>query len=263
MHSAELVPKALWTIGLLPTAEYSLPSVLKHIMEPLRLAKTAGSGMHQDTAAAAAALVRGAFQHAELRIQTAFRGKTESSTSFVDSSLRARTVFDDKVARLHDVARLMRDFKETVNSISPAKTPGDKGTPKLRSAKRRLADSAGDDVEEPGSRRIIERGSDGDLFSFSAQGDTYSRKAIQAGLIEKGNKGGCELYAVANGPPPLKERWCRCGKTSWKHKTTLSSAEQKKHCVIVETQGPSSEGKDKADKRPRKGFQRRSAGASQ
>ena len=268
LHSAELVPKALWTIGLLPTAEYSLPSVLKHIMEPLRLAKTAGTGMHQDTAAAAAAFIRGAFQHAELRIQTAFRGKTESSTSFVDSSLRARTVFDDKVARLHDVARLMRDFKETVSSISPAKTP-DKGTPKLRSAKRRLADLAGDDVEEPGSRRIVERGGDGDLFSFSAQGDTYSRKAIQAGLVEKGNKGGCELYAVANGPPHLKERWCRCGKNSWKHKTVLSSADQKKHCVIVETQkqsgetGSSSESKDKADKRPRKGFQRRSAGASQ
>ena len=49
----------------------------------------------------------------------------------------------------------------------------------------------------------------------------------------------------------------------------LSSADQKKHCVIAETQkpfdesGPSSEGKDKADKRPRKGFQRRSGGASQ
>ena len=264
---AELVPKALWSIGLLPKAEYSLPSVLKHIEEPLRVSRTAGDAMHQDTAIAAAAYLRGAFQHASLRIQTAFRGKTESSTSFVDGSLRARTTFDEKLSRLHDVARLLRDFKQTVTSLSPAKPSGDKGTPKLRNGKRRVDLVSEDAEEEPGSRHghIVERGGGGDFFGFSAVGSAYSRKAIQAGLVDKGNKGGCEVYAVAHGAPHLKERWCLCGKNSWKHKIALSAADQKKYSVVVDQQkladepGSSGAGKDKR----RKGFQRRSAGASQ
>ena len=175
----------IWSIGLLPKAEYSLPSVLKHIEEPLRVSRTAGDAMHQDTAIAAAACLRGAFQHASLRIQTAFRGKTESSTSFVDGSLRARTTFDEKLSRLHDVARLLRDFKQTVTSLSPAKPSGDKGTPKLRNGKRRVDLVSEDADEEPGSRHghIVERGGGGDFFGFSAVGSAYSRKAIQAGLL--------------------------------------------------------------------------------
>ena len=113
------------------------------------------------------------------------------------------------------------------------------------------------------------RGGGGDFFSFSAAGNVYSRKAIQAGLIEKGNKGGCETYAVAHGQPQHKARWCLCGKDSWKHKVSLSTADQKKFDVLVgddklaDEPGASGAGSGKASKRPRKGFQRRSAGASQ
>ena len=266
------MPKALWAIGLTPQAEYSLPTVLKHIEGPLRLARTAGDAMHQDVASAAAAYLNGAMQHASLRFKTAFQGKTESSTSFVDEILRARVIFDEKVSNLHDMSRMVRNFKHTVATFSPVKPSDDKvktPTRGKKDGKRRVADLEGDDT--PGSRhgQIVERGGGGDFFSFSAAGNVYSRKAIQAGLVEKGNKGGCETYAVAHGQPQHKARWCLCGKDSWKHKVSLSAADQKKFDVLVgedrlaDEPGASGAGSGKASKRPRKGFQRRSAGASQ
>ena len=235
----------------------------------MRLARTAGDAMHRDVASAAAAYLRGAMQHATLRLQTAFKGKVESSTSFVDDTLRARVVFDERVSNLHDMSRLMRNFQNTVATFSPAKTP--RGG-KASGGKRRLADLGVDEQEAPGSRhdQIVERGGDGDFFSFSAAGGVYSRKAIQAGLVEKGNKDGCEIYAVAKGQPHLKERWCLCGKDSWKHKVALSAADQVKFAVRVDEDklanepGASGAGQHKAGKRQKqKGFRRRSAGARQ